>query len=238
MQSSSKPTASLTWTWKGVPYTLPISASDMLMLARAIEHEGYPEEGVAWAMLQRAAWLSMLGKPINLGALVQAYSQPINPVWFANGAKHAAEMDRLRRIGDYEGAQRESIAAERRTKQATKPWEALSANTKSLVERLLRGQSKSPVKGAVHFWASRGPHFATNQAAQPAFILLDRGFGFGKGRNVFFAVKGSENFGGVSVRHGEQAWPGPTPLAPDRAASLALAGGLAIVAGLAAWKWR
>ena len=86
--------AAFTWTWKGKKYRLGLTPQDVLIWARAVDEEGYPQVGVAWALLQRAAWLTTLGTPMSLGALVTAYAQPINPAWFPGGPKHEAEIAR------------------------------------------------------------------------------------------------------------------------------------------------
>ena len=59
--------------------------------------------------------------------------------------------------------------------------------------------SGSPVVGAVHYWKTHGPDFATNQAAKPGLTLLDRGFGY-KNTNVFFAENGAESFGNLALQ--------------------------------------
>lgn len=198
-ESANSEYVTFVWGWNGRRWELPVSPHDILVWARAIEEEGYPEIGVAWALLQRAAWLKMQGKPVTLAGLVQAYAQPINPEWFPSGAKHMAEIARLERLGDSQGVKAEQAKAALRPAKATKTWAEISDNTKHVVTGILSGQIKSPVTGAVHYWASRGPDFATNQAAKPGMILMDYGYGFGPKRNVFFAVKGSEKFGGISV---------------------------------------
>ena len=208
ISSSGKPkSASIRWIWNGKQYNLPISAEDILMLARAVQEEGYPQEGVAWALLQRVAWLNTTGTPYKLGKLVQDYAQPINPEWFPTGKKHQAEVLRLKEAGDFQEAQAEVNRAARRPAKAARSWESLNTETQNVIRRIMSGASKSPVPGAVHYWASRGPDFATNQAKKPGMILLDRGYGFGPGRNVFFAVKGSEKFGGLRIDSGSQGFP-------------------------------
>lgn len=201
---SSEPTdkaARLTWKWNGKQYTLPINRDDVIMLARAVEEEGYPEEGVAWALIQRAAWLNMQGNNVRLGKLVEQYAQPINPAWFPGGPKHKEEIARLERLGDRQGVLDEQARAIRRRAKAAKQWHEMSEKTRTIIGKILLNQLPNPVQGAVHYWASRAPDFAGNQARKPNLVLLDRGFGFGKGRNVFFAAKGSEAFQGIRV-HG------------------------------------
>lgn len=207
------------------------------MLARAVDEEGYPREGVAWALIQRAAWLRTKGVQVSLGKLSQQYAQPINPAWFPTGAKHLAEIARLSRLGDSAGVAAENARAVTRVKKASQSWEMLEPETHEVIGQILAGSSKSPVKGAVHYWASRAQDFLGNQAKKPDLILLDRGYGFGPGRNVFFAEKGSEKFGDVRVLDGNKSWPGGGGLAIAGMAGNpgALLAGAFL--GYLAWKW-
>ena len=192
--------ARLEWSWKGKSYSLPVTDFDLLQLSRAVEHEGFPEEGVAWALIQRTAWLNMNGTPVSLGKLVQQYVQPINPRWFApKGDLHVAELERLKRIGDQTGYKSEQQNGIARAKRANETYADIGPKAAKVIVDIIRGTSKSPVPGALHYWASRGPDFKTNQDKKPGMVLLDRGYGFGKGRNVFFGVKGSETFSGVRL---------------------------------------
>lgn len=237
MQSSANTenTAKLVWQWGGHWYSLPVSPRDMLVLARAVEEEGFPQAGVAWALLQRAAWLRTQGQNVSLAKLVEQYAQPINPAWFATGEKHRAEIARLERLGDTRGVAQERARADVRPLKASRPWSSLSPETHAVIAGVLSNSIKSPVTGAVHYWASRGPDFATNQQAKPGLILLDRGYGFGPGRNVFFAVAGSEKFGGLRFQQGSLADPsgGGLNIASFDPGALLLCGAI----GYALWKW-
>jgi len=226
------------WEWKGQRFSLPFSKDDILTLARAVNEEGYPKEGVAWALIQRAAWLHSHGVSISLGRLVQQYAQPINPAWFPTGSKHLAEMDRLARLGDSAGQAAETARAYARIAKANKPWDELAPDTRALIDKLLNGKSFSPVKGAIHYWASRAKDFTGNQARRPEMVLLDRGYGFGPGRNVFFAENGSSNFGGVVVENGAKSSPNDNMLlvtnSNGKGVLRVIVGG---IAGYIAWKW-
>lgn len=212
----------LKWIWKGKAYALPYTNEDILQLARAVQEEGYPHEAVAWTLIQRAAWLHTSGVSISLGKMVTQYAQPINPEWFPDGAKHLEEIARLKRLGDEKGVERENKLAAMRPMKAARSWESIDPKIRALVKNIFDGKIRSPVRGAVHYWASRGPDAMTNQAKKPGMILLDRGYGFGSGRNVFFAAKGSEGFGGVSAGNA-----GGSALGLIAVAAL----------GYAAWKW-
>lgn len=235
MQALGNPVPRLVWQWEGKWYDVPITSHDVLMLARAVNEEGYPREGVAWALIQRTAWLHTKGKKISLGRLVEQYAQPLNPAWFPEGAKHKAEVARLERLGDFAGALTEQNRATLRPAKAAKGWNDLSEETRKVVTNIMTGQSQSPVVGAVHYWASRGPDFLSNQAKKPELTLLDRGYGFGAGRNVFFAEKGSSKFGGVRIQDGHGVIPGGGGMLTAGMASGPIIVGLLL--GYAAWKW-
>jgi len=234
MQSSGDSQgARLVWQWAGHWYSLPVSPADVLTLARAVEYEGNPRDAVAWTLLQRAAYVRSHGKAVSIGRLIEQYAQPINPAWFPTGQKHLDEMARLGRIGDAAGARAEQGKAELRVSRARAPWDALSDETRGVVWRVVTGQTPSPVVGAVHYWASRGPDFLSNQAKRPELVLLDTGEGFGPGHNVFFAEPG-EHLGTVRVENGQKALPGgEMVLAGMSGPGVLVAGVLAALA----WKW-
>lgn len=187
---TSSANSEIKWIWEGKPFSLPLTRDDVLALARAVDAEGYPKEGVTWALLQRAAWLHSHGKPLSVQKVVTSYAQPINPLWFPGGEKHVAEVARLKRIGDERGAQAEMQRAVTRLRKAAKPWEQLAPDTREVIEKVLDGRLKSPFPHVTHYWASRAPDFAGNQARKPNLQLIDAGYGF-KG-NVFFAEKAKE----------------------------------------------
>jgi hypothetical protein len=234
MQSSELPRhAALVWTWEGKAYSLPLSTQDVLQLARAVNAEGYPQNGVAWALVQRAAWLKTKGIEISLGRLVQQYAQPLNPRWFPEGDLHQKQVAGLVATGKLDEAKAENRAADTRKTKAGASWADLSPSTHEVIREVLSGKDASPVVGAVHYWATRGDDFSTNQVRRPDLILLDRGFGYQK-TNVFFAVPGSQHFGGVAVINGNESFP------PDGNLVMAGMGSGPIIAGLAvyfAWKW-
>ena len=234
MQSSANSKgARLVWQWAGHWYSLPVSASDVLTLARAVEYEGSPRDAVAWTLLQRAAYVRSHGRAVSVGRLVEQYAQPINPAWFPTGQKHLDEMARLERLGDAAGARAEQARAELRVTRAKTPWASLSEETRGVIWRAMTGQSKSPIPGAVHYWASRGPDFLSNQAKRPELVLLDSGQGFGPGRNVFFTEQGAR-IGSVRVEDGHGVLPGADMvLAGVGGPGFIVAGVLAALA----WKW-
>lgn len=244
LASEAKP--QLTWTWQGKAYSLPLTSEDILTLARAVEHEGYPHEGVAWTLIQRAAWLNTRGTKVSLAALVKGYAQPINPKWFPEGQKHKDWVAYLEKQGRHGEAMAEVARAKSRPGKAALTWSSLSQKTRDIVSALARGNTASPLLGAVHYWASRAPKgmgegdaFALNQQKKPELILLRTPYGSVAGRNVFFAEKGSERFGNVRIVNARDLVPeGNGPFGPSGGNSLVGAlVGLTISAG-AYFLWR
>jgi hypothetical protein len=191
----------MSWQWNGKAYSVPVTGKDVLTLARAVNEEGYPAPGVAWTLLQRVAWLNSHGTPISIGKLAEQYAQPINPKWFPGGEFHEKEMDRLSRLGDSAGIAREESNAKSRPVKASKPWIQLKSTTRNVIDSILNNRSRSPHPSAVHYWATRGPEFSSNQNAKPNLKLLDSGYGFSK-TNVFFANDDSHKLGRLSFSGG------------------------------------
>lgn len=231
-QTTTPAVSGFTWTWKGKAYSMPITSSDILTLARAIEHEGPPSESVAWTLIQRAAWLWTNGNRVGLGSLVEQYAQPINPAWFPDGDKHLAEVARLQRLGDTAGVALENAKAVSRIGKAKVGWSQLSENTRELILEILDGQSRSPLTGAVHYWMTRGPTFQMNQEVRPVLSLIDTG-SWSK-TNVFFAEKDSTGFGGIKVINGMRAYPGGNVPSNGDGAIKAIA---CLLGGYVGWKY-
>lgn len=235
----------MTWEWGGKRYALPLTSDDILKLGRAVDEEGYPREGVAWTLIQRTAFLNTQGTPISLGRLVELYAQPINPGWFPTGDKHIAWVKYLEENGRKAEAEQEKARASRRPAKASKPWEALKPETRAVIGAILANRLKTPVVGAVHYWASRAKSeqgaFNVNQAKKPDLILLDRGYGFGPGRNVFFAEKGNSRFGGaMKFENAVGLMPGGGSIPPSpQLAGMITPGALVVggILGALAWKW-
>jgi hypothetical protein len=215
-------------------YSMPLTVEDVLMLARAVENEGAPSEGVAWTLLQRAAWYHSHGMQVTLHKLIEQYVQPINPMWFPDGALHLAEVARLTRLNQLAKARDEISRAQARPAKAKERWQDMTAHTRSVIAGILTGYKKSPVIGALNYWETMGPTFAANQKAKPNMILLDPGFGWEK-VNVFFTEDGAQSFGGLKIQNGLKSNPegGGMLLAGSGPGTIIGAGVLAFLA----WKW-
>jgi hypothetical protein len=125
-----------------------VTGEDYLTLLRAVDREGPPKLGVAWTLLQRFGMLYPLYS--NLGTFIQAYAQPINPLWFPLGPRHIAEVKRLGT--DLAAIAKENQQAVLREKWAAVPYEAISADTKGVVASIFAG-SPSPIPTSSHYAA-------------------------------------------------------------------------------------
>jgi hypothetical protein len=143
--ASKRPVIVITKNGASTPYTLTVD--DYTDLARAVEREGPPKLAVAWCLLQRFGLLHPLYD--NLSTFVRAYSQPINPQWFSTGARHLAEVKRLK---DSTLVARENTQASQREGWAKTPLSAISSDTYAVLDALFAGAA-SPVPLASHYAA-------------------------------------------------------------------------------------
>lgn len=120
---------------------------DLLWAARMITGECGGEAGtvhgaaVLWCMASRL----VQSRSRSYTRLIQAYSQPINPIWRRDGAK-------CRVGGPYHG--RDECSVERldnRDRLANLAWEDVSSDVQDLVYKWATGQIDNPVPKAVHF---------------------------------------------------------------------------------------
>jgi bacillopeptidase F (M6 metalloprotease family) len=86
----------------------------------------------------------------NLSTFVKAYAQPINPQWFSNGARHLAEVKRLK---DSLLVARENTQASQREGWAKTPLSSISIDTHNVVDDIFAGHTPSPVPLATHYAA-------------------------------------------------------------------------------------
>jgi len=119
-----------------------ITPEDVLWLARSVKYEGGNHAATAWTYAQR---LMSFNSP-SLARLVQAHSQPINPIWRRDGEK-------CRPGGPYYGNQTHCSEAQlrRRDEAATIPWGSLPASIRGTIVDWARAKVPNPVPRATDF---------------------------------------------------------------------------------------
>jgi hypothetical protein len=161
---------------------LGVSDNDRLWLARAVEHEGEPQELVAACLVNRWVWLrsSGLEEYPTLASLVRAYAQAVNPRFQAGGDRYDATLLKLRAAGDKGAVLRMLATGERRALASSR--NVFAPSTQAAVDHaLLRGPGTLPA-GTVHF-AMTGvrPQGGAQVVTVPG----------GPRRNVFYSVPAS-----------------------------------------------
>jgi|GEM_PF-3304849 len=127
-------------------YRYQITPEDILWLARSIQHEGGNKVATAWTYAQRMA---LFRRWRSLKDLVQAHSQPVNPIWRRDGEK-------CRPGGPYHG--RDECAERRlvvRDRAATMPWGDISPLTRMQVVAFAQARRDNVVPRATDF--ANGP---------------------------------------------------------------------------------
>lgn len=194
--TSSRPV--IRWTYRSQNYSYPVSDEDFLWWARAIWREGKPQITVGHTLLQRFTYLySTSGVYKTLSEFLQAYCQPINPLWFPGGVKSEARIKRLKAAGDAAGVEAEQARAEQRVKYATTPLSKIPKKYRLLAEQILKGETVNPVPRAIHFtssFASKGDSStiarqkAVNFAKSRNLEVVNIPEGFSQGVNWFFKL--------------------------------------------------
>jgi len=172
------------------PGAYPVSSSDRLWLARAVQAESsdsLDRARVAQALVNRFAFLRARDPKLfpTLGTFVQAYSQPVNPRWMRGGdrweaAYKRATNDRVRRSLE--------LTAEKRARAARRT--AFDATTEAAVARALElGPVDLPSPAATDFQA---PHRST-----PTHLV--RLTEHAQGHNTYYRVKGPHEWPGYAV---------------------------------------
>lgn len=137
-----------------------LTREDYVVLARALEHEGKPQVAVAWTLLQRFAYLYPLYK--TLASFVRAYAQPINPLWFPDGANHIAWVAQLKAKNKLAEASDEIARAHRRKEYAAKSLHEISPHILEVIETVFASGVETPVPGSIHY---RAPTIRTSDRA-------------------------------------------------------------------------
>ena len=150
------------------PWRYTFTRDDVLWAARMLQGEGPPEDSAAilWTMAQLFAPEGQAGKysgPHRFDTftkLIQAYSQPINPIWRRDGS-------RCRPGGRYYGTDHCSEARlRRRDYYATLAYDDVDPDKRAVLEAWLEGKVPNPVPGAADF-ADRRVISNERRAAQP-----------------------------------------------------------------------
>lgn len=128
----------------------PLTNADLLTVGKMLEGEGAADcalhaATVIWTVLQRQAYLRQEDLPTK--TFLEAFSQPINPIWARGGsacAPNAPERNRPYCTPSHY-ARRERIA------QLT--WDTLSPRTRAYVSAWAAGELPNPVPGVIDFAA-------------------------------------------------------------------------------------
>ena len=194
----------LRWTYAGKEGGYNLTDRDRVMLARAVHFEGPPQAAVAWTLLQRFAAVHSEGYYDSLADFVQAYAQPINPRWTRTGDLFQTRYKGLLAAGKTAEAAEEMRRAKGRESKINFP--ASKLKSWNLVNAILEGIVKSPVPGAIHYWASRArPEMSQeqakvyNQAKRPNMPIVDAGVGYKPGVNVFFTSDMGKTLASVGI---------------------------------------
>lgn len=207
-----------------------ITPEDLLWLARSVQHEGGNYAATAWTYAQRL----VLFRTSSLLRLVQAHSQPVNPIWRRDGEK-------CRPGGPYYG--RDECSESRlaaRDRASTMPWDSIRPSIRDLLLRWAKADLENPVPRATDFanapvsrsFISRNPGTRTVLIDGNWYLSEGPSSAPGQGSNVWPA-----DF--VTIQHGGRE-AGPStwarlgiPITPELF-GLAV-GGAAVAAGFAGW---
>jgi len=133
-----------------VPGLLPyrITSEDKLWAARAAQFEGgHDPLDVLWTWTQRHATPRMRRNFPQLYQLIQAHSQPVNPIWKRDGS-------RCRPGGQYHGTEHCSEPRLRnRDRAASISFRELQPEIQEAVRKWAAGQAPNPVPRSVDFAA-------------------------------------------------------------------------------------
>lgn len=197
-----------------------ITDEDRLWAGRAAQFEGGLDPAdVLWTWTQRYALPAYRRAFPSLKALIQAHSQPVNPIWRRDGSK-------CRPGGPYYG--RDQCSAARlatRDRAATIPFSALDADVRAKVDAWAKGQLANPVPRSVDF---------ANAPVSQAFISRNPGSEVLKrAGNWFIGVPQSLSWPDNYVQL--------VPISAKDAMQIVVpvAGGIAVAAaaGFAFWAW-
>jgi len=122
-------------------YSYQITPEDLLWLARSVQHEAGNNAATAWTYAQLLA----MRRGSSLKSLVQAHSQPINPIWRRDGSK-------CRPGGAYhdrdECAERRLVVRDR---AAAMPWSEIRPAIRETIVKFATARLPNPVPRAANF---------------------------------------------------------------------------------------
>jgi hypothetical protein len=124
-------------------YRYQITPEDVIWLARSVQHEAGNYAATAWTYAQRMAMAP--NRWSSLKVLLQAHSQPINPIWRRDGSK-------CRPGGSFHG--RDECSESRlnaRDRAASLTWAQIRPEVRDVVVKFVTGQLANPVQRAANF---------------------------------------------------------------------------------------
>lgn len=197
-----------------------ITPDDILWLARSVRYEGGNHAATAWTYAQR---LMAFDSP-SLMRLVQAHSQPVNPIWRRDGEK-------CRPGGPYHGNQEycsdQQLA--RRDEASTIPWGRLPESIRRTVLDWARGKIQNPVPRATDFANAPVSQSFLSRHPDAGIVLREGNWYLYEGRSSRWP---SDQ---VTITHaGNVAGPSPFAGIPSWAPWVIAGGGAAVLIGGAA----
>lgn len=214
-----------------VPKSAPpyqITDEDVLWAARAARYEGHDAADTLWTWTQRYTLPNFRSRYPTLARLIQAHSQPVNPIWRRDGEK-------CRPGGPYHDHDYCSeTRLRRRDEAATITFDALPATVREKTIRWAKAQLPNPVPRSVDFAVQSVVESFIRR--NPDSRVLKRA------GNWFISDQGSERWPAdqVTIQHeGRVAGPGlATPFRIGLIAGGAVLTGAAAFAAWAYWRSR
>jgi hypothetical protein len=193
-----------------------LTTTDVVWAARMVVGEGAEDaSAILWTMTQRFGGLQAWD---TFTELLRAYSQPINPLWYRDGACCAPGATGCPTRNSAGSPACSERAFARRTRITNLAWDEIPAHVRRTVLQWARAELPNPVPQAVHFAAPR----LVERNLSPTYQLVHRG-------RSWFAAQGRS-----------LSWaPDHVTMAPGRPAMWPwVAGGLIAlgVAGYVAWE--
>jgi hypothetical protein len=212
-------------------YSYQLTPTDLLWLGRSLQFESGNHAATAWTYAQRMAAFKRWS---SLSALLQAHSQPINPIWRRDGSK-------CRPGGSHHGlddcAERRLV---RRDEAATIPWDRLRPDVRDVVAKFATARLENPVPRAANFAAPEQTTRYMLRNPASAVVLKDGNWYITERQTnawpMDFVTMEHEGRAAAASAEGRARAESAVSMAPVIA--LAAVGG-ALAAGFAGWAiWR